>query len=439
MRLKIKLALFNLVSKLVVAGLFILLLPWITQRINLRQIDNSLIGKREKVISQIEEYGIEPFIEADSEYAFGSYNILKEEFISIERIEMDEEVNTIEVDERMIDNEIIKYRVHNYSIQVDGLPYLIEIGKSIESISQTRKNIQKVILIFIVFIIFVTFITDFQYTQRLLKPLDLIINKLKEISSPSSFDRNEIVTGTLDFRQLDRALIELMERLNQLFAREKEITVNISHELMTPISVLRTKLENLLLGGNHEPETEAKIEESLKTLQRLQSLVNSLLLIARIESRQYLKNDRFHLSELLLEIINELNPIAEDAGISIIHKLPEPGLIERANRSLIFSMFYNVINNAVKNTPHGGVINIEAFKDNKIFKVTVSDTGNGMPPDQIKNLFLRFRSRTENSGDGTGIGLAIAKTIADFHNVKIEVTSEPGKGTKFLFIFSEIS
>ena len=435
LRLKIKLALFNLVSKMVVAGLFIVFLPYITQRINLRQIDNSLIQKREKVISLIEEYGIEPFIEADSANAFGSYNILKEEFISIEHFDNEEEINSIEVAERLIENEILKYRVHNYSIKVDGEPYLIEIGKSLESISQTERNIRKVIMLFIVFIILITFVTDFQYTQRLLKPLDLIINKLKSISTPSTFDRNEIVTSTVDFRQLDRALIELMERLNELFAKEKEITVNISHELMTPVSVLRSKLENLLLKEGLDNETEEKIEESLKTLQRLQILVNSLLMIARIESRQYIKNDTVQIKEVLQEVVTELKPIAEDKGISVNTDLSDYAEPETVNRSLIFSMFYNVVNNAIKNTPAGGNINIELITEKGRPVVNISDTGRGMTPEQLKNIFLRFKSRDHNSGDGTGIGLAIAKTIADFHDIKINVTSEQGKGTKFSFIF----
>lgn len=439
LRLKIKLALFNLVSKLVVAGLFIVFLPYITQRINLRQIDNTLIQKREKVISLIEEYGIEPFIEADSVDAFGSYNILKEEFISIERIDFEEDVNTIKVAERIIENEILRYRVHNYSIKVDGKPYLIEIGKSLESISQTERNIRKVIMMFIVFIIFITFITDLRYTQRLLKPLDLIINKLKSISTPSTFDRNEIKTSTVDFRQLDRALIELMERLSELFTKEKEITVNISHELMTPVSVLRSKLENLLIKEGLDIEVEEKIEESLKTLQRLQMLINSLLMIARIESQQYLKNDTVQIKEVLQEVINELKPIAEDKGISVKSELSDHATPETVNRSLIFSMFYNVVNNAIKNTQAGGSINIELITEKGKPVVNISDTGRGMTPEQLKNLFLRFKSRDHSSGDGTGIGLAIAKTIADFHNIKINVTSEPGKGTKFSFIFSEIS
>jgi len=435
LRLKIKLALFNLVSKLVVAGLFIVFLPYITQRINLRQIDNTLIQKREKVISLIEEYGIEPFIEADSVDAFGSYNILKEEFISIERIDFEEDVNTIEVAERIIENEILRYRVHNYSIKVDGKPYLIEIGKSLESISQTERNIRKVIMMFIVFIIFITFITDLRYTQRLLKPLDLIINKLKSISTPSTFDRNEIKTSTVDFRQLDRALIELMERLSELFTKEKEITVNISHELMTPVSVLRSKLENLLMKEGLDIEIEEKIEESLKTLQRLQMLINSLLMIARIESRQYIKNDTVQIKEVLQEVVTELKPIAEDKGISVNTDLSDYAEPETVNRSLIFSMFYNVVNNAIKNTPAGGNINIELITEKGRPVVNISDTGRGMTPEQLKNIFLRFKSRDHNSGDGTGIGLAIAKTIADFHDIKINVTSEQGKGTKFSFIF----
>jgi len=435
LRLKIKLALFNLVSKLVVAGLFIVFLPYITQRINLRQIDNGLIQKREKVISLIEEYGIEPFIEADSVDAFGSYNILKEEFISIERIDFEEDVNTIEVAERIIENEILRYRVHNYSIKVDGKPYLIEIGKSLESISQTERNIRKVIMMFIVFIIFITFITDLRYTQRLLKPLDLIINKLKSISTPSTFDRNEIKTSTVDFRQLDRALIELMERLSELFTKEKEITVNISHELMTPVSVLRSKLENLLMKEGLDIEIEEKIEESLKTLQRLQMLINSLLMIARIESRQYIKNDTVQIKEVLQEVVTELKPIAEDKGISVNTDLSDYAEPETVNRSLIFSMFYNVVNNAIKNTPAGGNINIELITEKGRPVVNISDTGRGMTPEQLKNIFLRFKSRDHNSGDGTGIGLAIAKTIADFHDIKINVTSEQGKGTKFSFIF----
>src|SRR4030042_5908368 len=101
-KLKIKLALFNLLSKLTFSALFLIILPFIIERINLRQVDNDLIQKREQVISLISEIGIEPFISSDSSYVFGSYNILKEEFISLERIDIPEDLNYIDVTPRLI-------------------------------------------------------------------------------------------------------------------------------------------------------------------------------------------------------------------------------------------------------------------------------------------------------------------------------------------------
>src|SRR4030042_5548993 len=134
MRLKVKLSLFNLLSKLVFTVIFLLLMSFIIERINLSQVDNDLINKREQVITLISEIGIEPFITSDSSNAFGSYNILKEEFISLERITPGEELNYIDVTSRLIEGEEIDYRILNYSLEVDGQTYLLEVGKSLQSI-----------------------------------------------------------------------------------------------------------------------------------------------------------------------------------------------------------------------------------------------------------------------------------------------------------------
>jgi len=434
-KLKFKLALFNLLSKLAFTAIFLIFLPYIIERINLRHVDNDLIQKREQVIGLIAEIGIEPFIESDSSDVFGSYNILKEEFVSLERIDTEEDYNYIEVTERIIEDEVITYRVLNYSFLIDGQKYLLEVGKSLDSIQYARRNITRVILIFLGLIILITLLTDLQYTHLILRPLDRITGKLKGISSPSLFDRQPVKTTTRDFYRLDIALRELMDDIDDLFRKEKEITVNISHELLTPVSVLRSKLENLLLREDTDPDISEKIEESLKTLHRLQSLVNSLLLIARIESHQYLREDEFKVNDVLKEIAAELMPIAEDKDVMIKEEYDNDLQFARANRSLLFSMLYNVVNNAVKNTPGGGEIIIRSFVQKERFGVTVSDNGRGMANQQLENLFARFKSRSDNNEDGTGIGLAITKTIADFHDIEVSVKSEPGKGTTFFFIF----
>lgn len=434
-RLKTKLSLFNLTSKLIFTALFLLLLPFIIERINLRQVDRELIEKRERIIDLVSYVGIEPFITSDTADAFGSYNILKEEFISLEKLDSAEILNYIEVSPRIIDGEEISYRVLNYSFSVDDRMYLLAVGKSLGSIVQTGKNIRKVLLIFVCFIIVITFFTDLQYTRLVLNPLDRITSKLRLLSDPSQFDRTPVNTRTDDFNRLDAALNSLMENINTLFRKEKETTVNISHELLTPVSVLRSKLENIFHAeeGNHE--LQAKIEEALKTLNRLQSLVNSLLMIAKIESNQFLLNETVEISEILKETADEISPVAEDKQVSISKEITTQHIVEKANRVLIFSMFYNVVNNAVKNTAGGGSINIRTFYDTGKFSVAISDSGKGLTDDQKKRLFMRFKMRDQNSGDGTGIGLAIAKSIADFHQVEINVTSFEGKGTEFLFIF----
>jgi signal transduction histidine kinase len=438
-RLKTKLTLYNLLSRLVLAVLFLIFLPWIIERVNLRQVDFDLIQKREKFIDLISKVGIEPFIISDSTNAFGSYDILKEEFISLEKIDTPDDLNYIEVTSRLIEGDVIVYRVLNYSFIVDGQKYLLEVGRSLTSIQRARKNIDRILFIFLVAVIIITLATDLQYTRKILKPLGKITDKLKGISNPLTFDKTPVRTTTFDFASLDIALKELMIKINEAFQKEKEITVNISHELLTPVSVLRSKLENLLLSEEIDPDISVKIEESLKTLHRLQTLVNSLLLIARIESHQYLREDTFMVNEVLREIVEELKPIAEDKGVVLEENYGADHKLKGANRSLVFSMFYNVINNSVKNTTRGHEVNVISSVKQGIFSVTISDDGVGMTGPQMNNLFSRFKTRSGNESGGTGIGLAITKSIADFHSVEISVSSEPGKGTIFSFIFKENS
>jgi len=435
MKLQTKLALFNLLSKLVFSALFLGFLPFIIERINTLQTDNELIDKREEVIDLISEVGIEPFITSGTDEGFGSYNILKEEFISLERSDLAEDWNFIEVTQRLIDDEAIVYRVLHYSLKIDGQTYLLEIGKSLTSITYAARNIRRVILIFLAIFIATTLLSDLFYTARILRPLRIITGRLKETSSTSLINAEPVVTSTEDFIQLDRTLREMMRKIEDLFRKEKEITVNISHELMTPVSVLRSKLENMLLQEHIDPEIEAGIEESLRTLHRLKTLVNSLLMIARIESRQYLREETVDLGSLLNEVTEELAPIAEDAGVNIALDCNRNFSFSNANRSLLFSMFYNVVNNAVKNTPESGRIEISGEDSEGRCKVSVCDTGRGMSREQLDKLFSRFSTRLDPSGDSTGIGLAITKSIADFHDIAVRVISEPGKGTQFFFFF----
>jgi signal transduction histidine kinase len=273
----------------------------------------------------------------------------------------------------------------------------------------------------------------------LLRPLKKITDKLRGISTPATFDRTPVSTNTSDFVNLDKALTDLMIRIDESFRKEKEITVNISHELLTPVAVIRSKLENILLNRETDQETAVKIEESLKTIHRLQSLINSLLLIARIESNQYLMEEYFSISEVLNDIVEELNPVAIDKEVTLLNENVPDFHFGKANRPLIFSMFYNIINNAVRNTCSGGKVIIEGVLAKGRLKIKIRDTGTGLNETQMSELFLRFKAKKANDHNGTGIGLAITKSIADLHKIEILVTSALEKGTEFSFVFPENS
>jgi signal transduction histidine kinase len=439
MKLRTKLTLYNFLSKFLFAAMLVALMPYTLERINISQTDKELVRKRQKVLEMVSSNGIEPFISAESENKFSSYNILKDEFISIEKVPAGSNLNFIEASERKIEDEVISFRVLSYNFSYKGQSYLLEIGKSLESMMHARRNIVRLTWGLLLLIILITLFSDLYYTYRVLHPLDLIIKKLKGTSIPDVFDKIPVNTSTYDFRQLDQTLIELMNRIDDQFRKERDVTVNISHDLLTPVSVLRSKLENILLQENIDNELSVKIEESLRTLHRLKTLVNSHLLIARIENRQYLKDESFTLGDVILDIVNELSPIAVEAGIDLRYEKISDLDISNANRSLLFSMFYNVINNSVRNTCSGGFVTVTSSYIDKKFTVVVKDSGVGISEEQLRNLFSRFNSRSKVDEDHVGIGLAITKTIADFHNILIKVESKVSVGSAFSFIFPENS
>lgn len=433
MRLQLKLALANLLFKIGFMGLFLAMTPWLSERVNLYQTDNELIEKREEVIGLISDLGVEPFLAGESEDFFASYNILKEEFISLEQVDLEEGWNFIEVSPRRIDDEVIDYRVLNYSFLVDGQMYLLEIGKSLSSISVTEQNIQRVTIAFLIIFLIVSVLFELIYTGALLKPFEQIISKIRATAEPGSYDPTPVPSSTRDFQILDSTLSQLMEKINNSLQKEREITQNISHELLTPISLLRNKLENLLSGENIDEEMIIKVNASLTTLHRLKTLVNSLLLISRIESNQYLRSDYVWVHQLINEVVEELQPMADDGGVVIIQDYSRELYFEKANRPLLFSLFYNVINNALKHTPRGGDIWIKGYRKKRRCQVEIVDSGEGIPPDLLPDIFMRFKKRSGSDDSGSGIGLAIAKSVADFHQIQVEVASEPGKGTRFGF------
>jgi signal transduction histidine kinase len=227
-----------------------------------------------------------------------------------------------------------------------------------------------------------------------------------------------------------------MNRIKEDFDREREFTSNASHELMTPIGILQTKMENLMLLNDLEEPVPEKIMEMMKTLNRLKKIVHSLLLISRIENDQYARQDNIQPKEMVEEIVSELSHRLEDRNITIKVALQPLVTLHRLNYDLLFQLFYNLINNAIRYNKENGSISISDAVHAGVYTVFITDTGIGIAPSDIDTIFNRFRKKNTLEGEGYGLGLAIVKSIADYHDVRLKVVSEVGKGTTVSVIFA---
>lgn len=434
LKLKSQLALFNAFSKALIITLLVFLIPWLVSRISIQDTDQVLIQKLDQVIELVDSLGIEAYIDMDAEFqAFGSYNILKEEYISIEPIHEDTIINIIQYSERIIEDELVDYRVLSYSIEENGNNYLIEIGKSISAILHFEHNLKRFAFIFLIFIITLTFIFDLSFIQYLLRPFERIVSKLKYTKHPTSFNYHPVNTNTSDFIYLDETIHSLMRKIEAAFNDEREYISNVSHELLTPVSIIQSKLDNILYESNLSEEDMMKIFESKKTLRRLTNLVRTLLMMSRIENEEYILTEDVNVNKVLQNVVEEIEDKAIAKELEIKMELKANDFIFKGNDNLLFTLFYNFVNNAIRYTDKG-YIEIVSKQENNQFSVQINDTGSGIKKEKIPQIFSRFKNSNDTK-DSYGLGLALSKKICDYHKIIVEVKSKVDKGSSFILSF----
>ena len=436
MKLISKLTLFVTLSKLVVVLLFVFALPYLIGGIARDYTDSYLRQQKEKVLEIVAKNGVNTYLQGKDSY--GSYTMLMEEYISLEPTEKGFNIDTIYTDERIIEEDTLSYRVLTHAFLAGDKKYLMEVGKTIATIDQYNRPLQKIATYVLLGLILFTLIIDLFYTRFLLRPLGRIIRtKISNRKFPFNENSVPIKTTTTDFIFLDTSLINLMQQIHEAFEKEREFTANASHELMTPIGILQNKIENLM----DEPEVGQMVQERLigmhRTLNRLKRIVHSLLLISRIDNDQFSKNEAVSLRELFGDIEEEISHRLTEREITMQLNISEDVVLKGINRDLIFQMMYNLVNNAIRyNKPNGNIVISDKISSDGSCGITISDSGIGIPEEDISTIFNRFKkaNKSEESG-GYGLGLSIVKSIADYHGLTIELSSEVNSGTEFIISF----
>lgn len=435
MKLSSKLILFITGSKLAIVLLFIILLPFLINGIVSEYTNFSLRRQQDKVISIVQKNGINHYLQGDDSY--GSYTMLKEEYIALEPATKDQPIDTIKTEQRVVERDTLTYRILMHTFNFQHKPYLLEIGKTVSSINQYNKPLQRIALYVLMGLIALSLLFDLLFTRMLIRPLGKIIkSKLINRKFPFKDHTSPVHTSTYDFKYLDASLISLMEQINEAFEKEREFTANASHELMTPISILQNKMENLIGDEQLSDAVVMKIVEMMRTLNRLKKISNSLLLISRIENEQFTKADTFKPIEVIAEVTEEIAHRLEEKDLSITTNLTQDIQLKHVNRDLLFQLFYNLINNAIKYNINGGNIDIkDQYFDKTGYQIIIADTGIGISADELPFIFDRFRKTNLAENVGHGLGLSIVKSICLYHGIELTVSSEVNKGSTFSLLF----
>lgn len=430
MKLITKLTVFYTVSKLAIVLLFVSLLPSLVNNIVSTYTNNYLRQQKEKVIAEIQQRGIDYYLQGQPSY--GSYTMLKDEYVSLEPNLNKLFRDTIETSLRVVEEDTLSYRVLREVFDVGPQTYVLEVARTTATIGQLSQPLQKVALSVLAGLIGLTIILDLAYTRIVLKPLKTIISsRIVNAKFPFREPAMPVKTTTSDFLYLDTCLADLMQKVKHAFDKEREFTSNASHELMTPVSILQNKLENMMVDGGISDGTQEKIQGMMNTLNRLKKIVRALLLISRIENDQYSKTETIGISTLIAEVMDELADRVDARGLKVEINIKKDIEISGVNHDLVFQLFYNLINNAIRYNKEGGSIRINADKAARGCMVSVEDSGIGIPQQELYSIFNRFKKSHRSAEEGYGLGLSIIKSIADYHSITIQVDSTVGKGSAF--------
>ena len=230
-----------------------------------------------------------------------------------------------------------------------------------------------------------------------------------------------------------------IENLRSMENLRRELVGNVSHDLRTPLAVIHGYIETLMIKQTSlsEDDREKYLKIILESTEKLKKLVEELFELSKLEAKQVTpKKEPFFIQELINDLIQKFEILADEKNISLkTTTIPNKALVN-ADVSLIERVLQNLIDNALKFTPKNGEISIDIDHTDQFVEIRVSDTGPGIPKEQIPFIFDRYHigdKRISLDNNNTGLGLAIVKKILELHNATIKLSSKLNNGTTFSF------
>lgn len=349
------------------------------------------VYENQKLLETI-EYGINQFriIPAEDGDDFSEKNRLSSEFFFMP-----------------YDDEMEPYRVLRTGFYApDQKPYHLEIRTSTVEEDDLMFDLTTALIVLYLVLVLSVYLINQLILRRAWRPFDTILKNLTLYRFGKKEDLNPIETNILEFNHLDEEIHRMWRRNEQIFNGQKRFIENASHELQTPLAITINKLEMLLEDESLSESQLTQLTDLKSSLQRLVNLNKALLMLSRIENKQYTQIERVNLNQVVKEVRDDFQDVLSFRRIRMQWK--EEGTFEIAmNRDLAMVLISNLWRNAIRYNHKEGRIIVTIYKN----QLTVANTGNSVPLDP-ENIFNRFHKETQDN-QSNGLGLAIVKSIVD--------------------------
>lgn len=320
-------------------------------------------------------------------------------------------------------------------IENDRFIAILQVAQSLEQVQTTLQRLLITLLVSIPLVVVIAGLSGYWLAARALRPIDQITSTARRISAEDLSERLNLPDTNDEVGRLANTFNAMLNRLDKAFQRERQFTADASHELRTPLTAMQA-----ILGITRErPRTVKEYQQVLDDLSeetdRLRTLTENLLQLARGETKNKSTSEQVNLSDLIRDVCESLRPLIEAKGVLLKGEIAD-NLFFNGDSDALIRLFVNLLDNALKYTEQGRIC-VSAKSQSKGIKIVITDTGQGIEADDLPHIFNRFyRADKSRSTPGSGIGLTIARQIVEDYGGTIRAESEGvGKGSSFEIIF----
>lgn len=334
-----------------------------------------------------------------------------------------------------------EFRAVNVKITNEaGREMILQVAASVDTLLARERNHLIIIFLVVPTLIIVSSFISFLIAGNALAPIKVLTDTANKIAASNLSQRVPVARTGDEVEELSKTLNTLLDRLETSFKAQEHFVSNASHQLNTPLAIMKGELD-VLESKTRSIEEHNRFHKSLREeLERLADLVKNMLLVSRVESG--LDSFIFHplrLDDLLLGTSSRLQIKAREKKITMRFNIEEDIDLEvMGERQLLESLFENILDNAIKYSPTQSTIQINIKKINQLLEVWIQDEGPGIEEDEVPSILnVRFHRVSPHIATGTGIGLPIAQKIAHFHHAEIDYKKMSPQGSLFIIRFHD--